>query len=65
MIEYSNDDLIRVVNNWVHSARDRDILIKHYVDGITYEKIAELHDLSTRQIANIIYKYEKTIFKYI
>lgn len=65
MIEYSNDDLIRVVNNWVHSARDRDILIKHYVDGITYEKIAEIHDLSTRQIANIIYKYEKTIFKYI
>lgn len=62
-MEYSNSGIILIINEYVHSERDRKILIRRYVDGITYEKLAEEFDLSVAQIKRIIYKYEKCLFK--
>lgn len=62
-ISYKNSDIKAVIADYVHSQRDRDVLLSRYVDGYTYERIAELHDLSERQVRNIIYKYEAVIFK--
>jgi len=65
MKEYTNSQISAVIDEYIHSQRNRDILKRRYVDGITYERIAEEFDLSVRQTKTIIYKAEKTIFSHI
>ena len=36
-----------------------------FIDGMTYEQIAEKHDMSVRQTKNIIYKSTDKILKYL
>ena len=62
---YSNSQIIAVIDEFVHSERDRAILKRRFVDGICYEPLAEEFDLSVRQIKNIIYKYEQILFTQI
>lgn len=62
MIEYKNSDLVIIIDEYIHSERDRSILKRRYIDGIYYEPLAEEFDLSIRQVKNIIYKHENLIF---
>ena len=65
MMEYTNSHIIAVIDEHVHSDRDRRILKRRYVDGICYEPLAEEFDMSVRQTKNIVYKYEPVIFKHL
>lgn len=58
---YRNSDIQNVIDEYIHCERDRGILSLRFIDGKTYEKIAEDVDMSTRQIHSIVKKYEKTI----
>jgi DNA-directed RNA polymerase specialized sigma24 family protein len=64
-MEFKNSDLLIVINDYVHSERDRNVLKRRYVDGVKFESLAEEFDLSVRQVKNIIYKHEKSIFKHL
>lgn len=64
-MEFKNSDLVIVINDYVHSERDRNVLKRRYIDGIKFEPLAEEFDLSVRQVKNIIYKHEKSIFKHL
>lgn len=61
-MEYTNSQARELIAEHIHSERDRSILCKRLIDGLTYEKIAEIMDMSPRQIKNIIYKNEKILF---
>lgn len=63
MIEYSNSRIAEVIDEYIHSERDRRILKRRYIDGIIFEALAEESDLSVRQVKNIVYNGEKIIFK--
>lgn len=65
MIEYSNTQITRIINEYIHSERNRKILIRRYVDGITLEALAEEFDLSVTRIKKIIYGNEDVIFKHL
>lgn len=52
-----------MIDEWIHSERDRAILKRRLIDGITYEKLAEEFDVSVRHIKRIIYKSEELLFK--
>ncbi len=43
--------------------RNREILKLHYADGFTFEKIAEMKDLSDRHIRRICYENEPKIIE--
>ena len=58
----SVSQLRQLIDEWIFNERDRNILKRRLLDGITYEKIAEEFDLSVRQTKNIIYKSEIKIF---
>lgn len=64
MKEYTNTDLSRVIEEHIHSERDRAILKRRYIDGICYEPLAEEFNLSVSQIKRIVHKHEYTIFKH-
>ena len=61
-MEYSNSQVRRIIEDFIHSERDRKILIRRFIDGISFEKLAEEQDMSVRQIKNIVYRDEKIIF---
>ena len=65
MIEYSNSEITRVIDEYIHNERNRKLLKRRYVDGITLEALAEEFDLSVRQVKNIIYKNEDVILKHL
>ena len=65
MTEYSNSQIEKVIDEYIHSSRDREILKRRYIDGITFESLSEEFCLSVRQIKNIVYKANYTIFKHI
>lgn len=55
-------ELESLVDEWIFKERDRAILKRRLLDGITYEALAEEFDLSVRQIKNIVYKGEDRLF---
>lgn len=60
--ELPNSEIRRLIDEWIKSERDRNILKRRLLDGITYERIAEEFNLSVRQTKNIVYKSEIRIF---
>ena len=65
MIDYSNSHIERIIDEYIHNERDRKILKRRYIDGICYEPLAEEFNMSVRQIQNIIYKHQNTVFKHL
>ena len=65
MIEYTNSQVEKVIDEYIHSERDRKILKRRLIDGICYEPLAEEFDLSVRQVKSIIYKGEDVIFTHL
>lgn len=65
MNEYSNLEVVYVIDTWIHSERDRKILKRRMIDGICYEPLAEEFELSVRQIKKIVYKGQEIVFKHL
>lgn len=65
MKEYTNTEISILIDEYIHSERDRKILKRRLVDGICYEPLAEEFDLSPKQIKNIISRAEDKLFKYL
>lgn len=56
------NDIIELIDQRILNERDRKLLRRRYIDGITYEQLAEEFDISRTQVCNIVYKYQKRIF---
>ena len=53
-IELTNSEIERRITEYIHSERDRKIMRMKLIDGITYERIAEIMEMSSRKIKNIV-----------
>jgi len=62
-MEYTNSQIREAIAEYIHSLRDRIVLEKRLIDGLTYERIAEDMELSVRQVKNIVYKNEGILFR--
>ena len=65
MVEYTNTQISALIDEYIHSARDRAILKRRLIDGICFEPLAEEFGLSDRQVKRIIYRQQQAIFKHI
>jgi DNA-directed RNA polymerase specialized sigma subunit len=59
---YTNEEIREKIDNLIHSERDRKLMERRLIDGITQEALAEEFDLSVRQVQRIIYKSQKILF---
>ena len=64
-MEYTNSRIRELIAEHIHSERDRKILERRLIDGITFEKLAEEFDMSVRQMQNIVKKNENFLFKHL
>ena len=62
-LDISRSEWQHLIDEWIFSERDRAILKRRLLDGITYESLAEEFDMSVRQIKNIVYKQSEVLFK--
>ncbi len=64
----SASELSRLIDEWIvgtHAERNRRILKRRLIDGITYDALAEEFDLSVRHTKTIVYKCEEKLFKHL
>lgn len=52
----TNSQINAAIEEYCHSKRDRELLKSRYIDGLTYEALAERYDLSVTQTKRIVYK---------
>lgn len=64
MMEYTNSQVRDVIAEYIHSERDRRILERRLIDGMTFERMAEEFELSVSQVKRIIRKNESTVFRH-
>ena len=61
----SNSELEKLINEWIHSERDRKILKRRLIDGICYEPLADEMNMSVRHIKSIVSRAEAKLFKHL
>ena len=65
MIEYTNSEIAEAIDEYIHSKRDRCVLKSRLIDGICFEPLAEMYDMSVRQIKTIVYKGQDIVFRHV
>lgn len=55
----------RLIDEWIFCERDRAILKRRLLDGITFERLAEEFDLSTQRICAIVYQAQDRLFRHV
>ena len=64
-MEYTNSQIEQLISEHLHSERDRRLLYRRLVDGITFEKLSEEFELSPRQTRTIVHRCEQILFRHI
>lgn len=62
---YANSQIAFLIDEYIHSQRDRAILKRRFIDGIHFEPLAEEFWLSVRQVKNIVYKGEQRLIRWL
>lgn len=64
-MEYTNSQIRALIEEYIHNKRDRSILMVRLIDGLTFEQIAELVEMSPRQVRTIVHKCESILFRHL
>jgi DNA-directed RNA polymerase specialized sigma24 family protein len=63
--EYTNSEIQLIIDEWIHSKKDREILHLRLIDGLTIEELAERFDRSPRQMQRIVNRLQTIVFLHI
>lgn len=63
MRDYTNSEISELIDEYIHSERDRAILKRRLIDGVLFEALAEEFDLSVRHTKAIVYKGQEALFR--
>ena len=55
-IALTNSQIAELIGEHIHSERDRQIMRMKLIDGLTYEKIAEIMEMSPRYVRSLVRK---------
>lgn len=64
----SRSEWENLIDEWIvgrNAERNRRILKRRLLDGITYERLSAEFDMSTQNICSIIYKCQDKVFKHL
>lgn len=65
IVDLSRSEIELLIREYCFVARDREILFSRWIDGLTFEEIAERHGISVRQAKNIIRKNREKVLTHI
>ena len=61
----SRTDWENLIDEWIFNEREREILKRRLLDGLTFEQLAEEFNYSDKNIPRIIYKGTGRLFEKI
>lgn len=61
----TNSEIEHCIDEYCHNSKYRTILKLRFIDGLTFEALAEEVDMSVRQIKNIVYKQGDKVLYHI
>lgn len=64
-MEYTNSQIRALIEEHIHSIRDRQVLCMRLIDGLTFDEIAAKLYLSDRQVKRIVYKLQEELFRHL
>lgn len=65
VIEYTNSSVARIIDEYIHSERDRAIIKRRLVDGVSIERLAEEFDRSPRAMQRRVAKLQAAVFLHL
>lgn len=65
LVNLANSELSNLIDEWIKNVKHRQMLKSRYIDGLTYQELAEVYSLSVQQVKNIIYKQSAILFAHI
>lgn len=63
----SRSEWEQIIDEWTigrNAERNRAILKRRLLDGVTFERLAEEFDMSVQNVCSITYKGQKNVFKH-
>lgn len=64
-VEYTNSHINELIDELIHSERNRQILKARYINGARISELVEKFDLSEKQIKNIIKRDGDYVFLHL
>ena len=63
--EYTNSQMRGLIDEHIHNSKYRTILLLRFIDGLTYDRIAEEMRMSPQQVKTIVYRAQAKLLKYL
>ena len=66
--DLSRTEIEFAIDEWIigkNAERDRKVLRRRLIDGVTFERLAEEQELSVSQVKRIIWKNAEIIFRHL
>ena len=63
--EYTNSQIRQLIMEYVHSERNRKMVILFYVHDKTYDELCAIFNLSLTQVKRIVSNGGQTVFRHI
>lgn len=66
--DISRSEIEHAANEWIignNAERNRAVILRRLIDGITFERLAEEQELSVSQVKRIVWKCSEIIFRHI
>lgn len=66
--DLSRTEIEFAIDEWIigkNAERDRKVLRRRLIDGVTFERLAEEQELSISQVKRIIWKNAEIIFRHL
>ena len=63
----SRSEWNQMIEEWIigrNAERDRAIIRRRLLDGITFERLADEFDLSTQRVQEIVYRTQETLLRH-
>ena len=64
-MEYTNSKVREVFGEYIHSERDRKIMIRRLIDDITLDLLSVEFQLSVSQVKRIVWKNSEIVFRHL
>lgn len=65
MIDLSRSEIAWLIEEYIFVSRDREIAKARWIDGMTFDEIAEKFDMSPRHIKTIIRNSRERVLKHV
>ena len=63
--DIKNSEIKNAIDEYIHSERDRAVLMDRLCNGLTFEKLGEKHDLSEIQVKRIVYRLSDDVYRHL